>query len=89
MWDFAADQRVRDIDTLEARMWGIHEAAQALLRGRSTRPQLSRIRGIASQSKDERYKQIMSSILAAVEDGEDGIRAASLTAVRIVELIGR
>jgi hypothetical protein len=87
--DFVADQRIRDVDELEAQMWAIQDAAQALLKGRSRRTHLGRIRRVATKSRDPQFKQLMSAILAAVEDGEHGIWAASTTAVRIVELIGR
>jgi hypothetical protein len=87
--DFVAEQRVRDLDTLEARMWEVQEAAQALLKGRSTKAHLARIKRVSRQSQDPLFKQIMSAILAAVEDGEEGFWAVSTTAVRIVELMGR
>jgi hypothetical protein len=89
IWDFVADQKIRDIDAIEARMRGVHEATQALLHGDNLRAQKSRIEDIASQTSDARWKRIMNSIIDAVQDGEEGIWAASSTAVRIVELIGR
>jgi hypothetical protein len=87
--DFVADQRVRDLDTLEAQMWEVQDAAQALLKRRRPKPHLARIRKVSGQSQDPLFKQIMSAVLAAVEDGEEGIWAVSTTAVRIIELIGR
>jgi hypothetical protein len=43
-------------------------------------------RQLALESKNKHYRQIMKAIIASVEQGPQGMKAAHVTATRVVEL---
>jgi len=81
--DFIRSLRVGDWDSFAARMQVVVDAATALIEteaGEIDKSNLKLIKRVASESTDKGYQRIMNAIIAAIEQGPEGIKSARKTA---------
>ena len=88
--DFIRSLRVGDWDSFAARMQVVVDVTSALndkLAGEIDDNNLRLIKQVAGESSDKRYQQIMGAIIAATEQGGEGIKSARKTAAMAVDMI--
>ncbi len=86
--DFIKSLRVGDWDSFAARMQVVVDTASALIEnvaGEIDESKLRLIKQVARESKDKSYQQIMGAIIAAIEQGGEGIKSARKTAAMAVD----
>ncbi len=86
--DFIRSLQVGDWESFAARMQVIVDATSASTEqeaGEIDESNLRLIKRVARESKDKSYKQIMGAIIAAIEQGSEGIKSAHKTAAMAVD----
>jgi hypothetical protein len=84
MYDFIHSLGIRDVDTAAARMQYVADMTGNA--DNLDQTDIRRIREIINESENEHYRKIMSAIIAAIEQGPNGVESAHLTATHVVEL---
>ncbi len=77
---------IDQITPVAARMQVVADATVLPIEGKITESNLILIKRIARESRDRQYQKIMQAIIAAVQQGPAGIRAAHKTARRAVDI---
>ena len=88
--DFIRTLRITDWDDFAARMQVVVDATSALIENnvdKIDQPSLRRIKQVARESKAKRYWQIMDAMVAAIEQGGEGIKLARQTALVAVDMV--
>lgn len=84
--EFVESLGIFDVERASARFQAVADATSRLLENPVDASDIRLILRIAGESKSKRYQQIMKAIIAGLGNGPAGIKAAHLTADRIVEL---
>jgi hypothetical protein len=88
MENFVKHLRVRDAETAMARLQTVSDLTAGMLIDPQEidRADVEIIKRLAAESRDKDYRQIIKQIVAAIEQGEEGVEAAHRTAARAVEV---
>ena len=88
--DFIRSLRVGDWESFAARMQVVVDATSAPTENRAgeiDESNLRIIKQVASESNNKSYQQIMGAMIAAIEQGGEGIKSARKTASIVVDMI--
>jgi len=83
--DFIGYQTLYVAHVTAARMMVVAQACKAIGKGEEIELNRRLVRYIASEGEDRSYRQVMKAIIAAVEQGEEGAKAAYRTARYLLE----
>ena len=86
--DFIRSQGVGDLESFAARMQVVVDVTSASIEQEASEIDESNLRFIkqvASESKDKGYQQVIGAIIAAIEQGGEGIKSAHKTAAIAVD----
>lgn len=83
--DFIGNQPLRQAQATAKRLIAIAEAARRIARGEQFDLNLRLIRHVASEDGSENYQRVMKAMLRAIDCGEEGIKAVSLTALHVMD----
>lgn len=82
---FIGNQTLFQAQITAKRFIVIAEAARHIARGEQFDLNLRLIRLVAGEDNGEDYQQVMRAMLRAIDRGEEGIKAACLTAIHVMD----
>jgi chemotaxis regulatin CheY-phosphate phosphatase CheZ len=92
MRDFIESLSIKDIDAAAARLQAIVDVTSEVIKkpiDHIATSDLQLIKRLTNESRNKYYKQIIQAVVAALEQGPQGVRAVHQTAARCVELAFR
>lgn len=83
--DFIGNQTLRQAQATAKRLVIIAEAARCIARGEEYEMNWRLIRFVANEDKSEGCQRLMQAMIRAIDQGEEGVKAVSITALHVMD----